>query len=169
MCLAVIGRPLSSQIDELQWSGRDVFRWRFQEVNGSLRHCGDHACEGFHVALKHRICFQLMIQIFGQNLSSNWKNLVQIYFTHKNTSPSCATPLFLILLLCLHKLLNVYKHETVEQPDHTNEPNRQIKMQCFGFSCKLFKSSWKLKVCSWGQRPCRELAVLDHVLLPLFQ
>lgn len=29
MCLGVIGHLLSSQIDELQWSGRDVFWWRF--------------------------------------------------------------------------------------------------------------------------------------------
>lgn len=34
MCLAVIGCPLSSQIDELQWSGQNVFRWRFKEVSG---------------------------------------------------------------------------------------------------------------------------------------
>lgn len=50
MCLAVIGRPLSSQIDELQWSGRDVFRWRFWEVSSTVEIM---LFEGFHVALKY--------------------------------------------------------------------------------------------------------------------
>lgn len=51
MCLAVIGRPLSSQTDELQleWVGRLQIEF-FWKLTALWRSC----CEGFHVALKHR-------------------------------------------------------------------------------------------------------------------
>lgn len=47
MCLTVIGGPRSSRLDELQWSGRDVLRWKHWGV--VIRFF-----EGLHLALKHR-------------------------------------------------------------------------------------------------------------------
>ena len=50
MCLAVIGRPLSSQIDELQWEW--VGRLQIMVFKEVYWHCGDHAVRDFMLPLR---------------------------------------------------------------------------------------------------------------------
>lgn len=157
MCLAVIGQPSWSD----RWATAGVGFRKSMPLWGIM-------LRGVYVALKHSLYTIDDLKQIGQ-INAN------LLHSDDEINPSSVKPLLLVSLpLYCSQLLNVCKHDSDEQLGHMYEPLSWTWDESTGEAktriVSLLQSVFfrKLVVCTRGQQTCRESAVLDHVLLPLF-